>query len=206
VDDEGAVGATYQVNPSGKGRLLLKLRGVPAGTYTVYVDDAMVADDVVPNSGGNAQISFRTSTRSKGKSKPHNKKLAMGFDPYLEVIELRQGDDVYFSGVMAAQVEGLNVCDPDPESADLTALQGGNQAGSVTTDLDGTCHPTLEVQVSGDGLPEMLDLYVDEMFVGTFAAPGSADFENPGSSGSAVRIDRPRRLIDRPRTRPGIQS
>jgi hypothetical protein len=189
VDDEGRVGATYQLNPNGKGRLLLQLRGVPAGTYTVYVDGAMVADDVVPNAGGNAQLSFRTSTQGRGKSKPHNKKLAMAFDPYLEVIELRQVDDVYFSGVMAAQVEGLNVCDPDPQSADLTALQGGDQSGFVTTNLDATCHPTLRVQVSGTGLPAMLSLYVDEMFVGTFAAPGSAEFENPGSSGSAVRID-----------------
>jgi hypothetical protein len=189
VDEEGTASARYQVNPNGKGRLLLALRGVPEGTYAAYVEDTLIADEIVPNSGGNAQVSFRTSSKGNGRSKPHNKKLGMNFDPYLEIIELRQGDDVYFSGVMAAQVEGLNVCEPDPQSETLNAERGGDHEASVTTDVDESCHSTLEVEVSGTGLPVTLYLYVNDELVGSFDAPGSAEFDGTGASGDPVRID-----------------
>ena len=189
VDEEGVVGARYKVNPNGKARLELALRGVPAGTYAVYVDDVLVADDVVPNPSGNAKISFRSQTKGKGRSKPHNKKLELiGFDPYLATIDLRQGDDVFFSGPMAAQVDGLNACEPDPRTASLTAEQSVDDEGSVTTGFDASCRSGLEVQVSGPALPATLFLYVNEELVGSFAPPG-AEFDDAGASGDPVRID-----------------
>lgn len=173
ADPTGSADARYDMRPNGKGSLVISLRGVPAGDYDVYVDGVLV-ETLTPNPGGAAKATFRThpSNGNGGNGKGHNKRGLLDFDPRRKLVELKQGTDVYFSGPMLAQIEGLNVCTPSS-----TPIGNVTPAGlSATLELDESCETVLVL--SGSGFAEgTYDLSVDTVDVADVmvAADGLVD-------------------------------
>ncbi len=165
IDPSGSAAARYDMRPNGHGKFRVSLRHVPEGEYGLWVDGVQVSS-LTPNSGGNAEATFTTKP-VHGKSKPHNVKSSLTFDPRRKLVELKQGDQVYFSGPMLAQIEGLNVCTATDSSTPFTLGPGQTEgSGTVTLSVGTDCETEMEVQV--EDLPvATYDLYVDAALVGT---------------------------------------
>lgn len=153
----GSVLARYQLNPSGKPRFVLQPRHIPAGDYDVYVNSVLVAG-FTPNSAGNGYLDFRTNTKGfSAAMKPgasdkvkHNRKLSLDFDPRDQLIELMQGTDVYFSGIMRAEIDGVNECSASASEIAMVAADPLSTAvGMVTLGADDDCDRELEVEIEG---------------------------------------------------------
>jgi hypothetical protein len=114
----GRADARYDMRPNGRGALVISLRGLDQGTYEIWVMDGNTPHmtELTTNSGGNARVAYSTRQRNgNGKSKGHNKRGFLNFDPRRKLIEVtRVNEDttktLYFSGLMIAQIEGLNSC------------------------------------------------------------------------------------------------
>ncbi len=162
----GSFDARYDRRPNGNGTFQVTLRSVPAGEYLLFVDGVEVAS-VTPNAAGNAVARYTTKPpRGAPKSKPHNRKGSLDFDPRRKLVELRQGTQPYFSGPMLAQISGVNSC-PTGESVTPLALGPEQTEGSgrVVIAVEGDCETSVEVEV--EDLPAAsYDLYVDGMLVG----------------------------------------
>jgi hypothetical protein len=179
----GGVHAGYRMLPNGNGSLSLKMRGVPAGDYEVWVDGLMVAT-LTPNSGGNATADFQTKPikGKSGKAKPHKKKQDLNFDPRRKLVELKLSDGTpMFAGLMIAQIEGLNAC---TETSDATPLTGPSGSGTAALEVENDCETAFDVMVM-DVLAGSYDLYVEGSLVGTFAV---AD-EGAGTGSGGLRFD-----------------
>ena len=165
TNPSGSVAARYDRRPNGQGKFRVSLRDVPAGDYDLWVDGVLV-QSLTPNPGGNAEASFTTKP-VHGNSRPHNAKAQLDFDPRRKLIELKQGDQLFFSGPMLAQIEGVNVCTAS-ESATPFALGPGQTegSGSVTLSTGSDCETSMEVEVQ-DLPAATYDLYVDGALVGT---------------------------------------
>jgi len=196
----GSVLARYELNPSGKPRFVLQPRHVPAGEYDVYVAGALVAS-FVPNSGGNGHLDFRANSKgfgamSKGPGgKPgHNHKLSLDFDPRNQLIELKQGEDVYFSGVMRAEIDGVNECTAEETEVEMVAADPASTAvGGVDVGKDEDCDRELEVEIAGV-LAGSYDVTVDGATVGQIViapdgAPGSIAFESDPDEPGELPLD-----------------
>lgn len=158
----GSADARYDMRPNGNGSLVVDLRGVPAGDYDIYVEGAGTepVETLTPNPGGNARATFSTKP-SNGNGDPggkgHNKRGQLGFDPRRMLIEIKQGDQLYFSGPMLAQIEGLNVCAAS-ETALTLALPSGT--GTAVLELEPDCETALAIDASGLAA-DTYDLLVD---------------------------------------------
>jgi hypothetical protein len=173
----GSAKASYKMTPNGKATLRISLGGAPAGDYEVWIGGALVGT-LTTNPAGNASVEFRSSGAGNGKSK---KKLAMAFDPRLELIELLQGGAPVFSGVMAAQIGGLNVC-LESEIAAALSLAAGQVAGagSMSFGTEADCSRTFAMEVS-DLVAGAYDVVVADVVVGSMAVAadgtGSVHFD-----------------------------
>lgn len=170
ANPSGSAAARYDRRPNGHGTFRVSLRGVPAGDYDVWVDGALV-QSLTPNAGGNAEATFTTKP-VHGRSRPHNARSALGFDPRRKLVEVKQGDTLYFSGPMLAQIEGVNLCSASDASVPFTRGPGQMQgSGTVTLAVESDCETQLEVEV--EDLPAATyDLYVDGALVGTIEVAG----------------------------------
>jgi hypothetical protein len=203
----GSAAARYDLRPNGMGTFRVTLRGVPAGDYDVWVDGVMV-DELTPNSAGNAEASFTTRLRGSPRSRPHHTKRQLTFDPRRKLVELKQGDDVYFSGPMLAQIEGVNTC-ATSDSTVMFALGPGQVEGSgeVRRTIEADCETSLSIEVA-DLPAATYDVRVDAALVGSLMvmddgmgnlsgvvvfdptpdAPGELALDFPVGSGSVVQI------------------
>jgi hypothetical protein len=171
--DPGRVLARYELNPSGKPRFRVQARHIVPGDYDVYVNSVLVAS-FTPNAAGNAEVDFRTNGKayaamtkfgSNGKPK-HNQKLLLAFDPRDQLIELKQGADVYYSGIMRAGIDGVNECEAGAGELAMTPADPASTAtGKVEVGNDDGCDRELEVEVEGL-LAGSYDVMVDGVVVG----------------------------------------
>jgi len=182
----GSATANYMMTPNRKGKLRISTIGAPVGDYEVWIDGVLVGT-MTTNPAGNASVEFRSDAphgNSGGNGKPNkpnkpkkqgNVKLPMDFDPRMALIELLQGGVVVFSGEMAAQIGGLNVCLPFEAGAPL-ALAPGQAAGAGTVSFgqEDDCSRTFTIAVTGLA-PGVYDLVVADVVVGalTVAADGT---------------------------------
>ena len=158
------------------------MRGVPPGDYDIHVEGAATnpVETLTPNPGGSARASFRTKPSNgngQGGSKGHNKRGFLGFDPRRKLIEIKQGDQVYFSGPMLAQIEGLNVCSESITPLPLLLPAG---SGTATLELASDCETALVLDASGLAAGTY-DLLVDGVDV--------ADVVVAGDGIAAARFD-----------------
>jgi hypothetical protein len=164
ADPSGTASAGYDMRPNGKGSLDVMMRGVPAGDYDIYVDGVMV-ETLTPTPGGTGRASFLTHPskgKGSGKAVGHNKRGPLDFDPRRKLIELKQGAQVYFSGPMIAQIEGLNACSPSETSLALTLPAG---SGTAVLEIEADCETALALDASGLAAGTY-DLLVDGVDVG----------------------------------------
>jgi hypothetical protein len=148
---QGAVDARYDVLPSGGARLAIALRGVTPGAYDVLVDGAMVAS-VTTTPSGSAAVDLRVGPgqgNGNAASKGHRHRGPLAMNPRSELIEVKQGAAVHFSGPMLAQIPGLGVCGASSASANLTldpAQTAGS--GSVMLGVETSCDVQLSVSLA----------------------------------------------------------
>lgn len=196
----GSVLARYELNPSGKPRFVVQPRHVPAGSYDVLVGGVPVAS-FVPNSAGNGYLDFRASTKGFGAlmkgpdGKPsHNQKMSLDFDPRDKLVELKQGADVYFSGVMRAEIDGVNECTAASTDVTMAAVDPTSSAvGTAAVGKDEDCDRELEVEIEGV-LAGSYDVTVDGVMVGqiviaTDGASGSLAFESHPDEAGELPLD-----------------
>lgn len=160
----GSAAVRYDRRPNGKARFTVHVKGAPAGTLDVLVDDAPVGS-LDTNGSGSGRLHFDT----KGNGK---KKLALSFDPRGQRVDIFQGATLLYSGVMLAQIDGLNVCPASSEPTDLVAGAGETGAGTATLDIAEDCNLRLVVDLSGLD-PGDHDLLVDGVVVATVTADGT---------------------------------
>jgi hypothetical protein len=166
----GSVAARYDMRPNGHGKLSISMRRVPVDDYEILVDGTPVAT-LTPNPAGNAKADFQTRQmrgQGSGKAKPHRKKQQLNFDPRRKEILVRLVSDEtpVFSGLMLAQIEGLNSCLPTPTDSPLT---GDTGSGVATLELEENCETAFDVEIA-DVAADSYDLYVDGALVATFDA------------------------------------
>jgi len=102
---------------------------------------------------------------SNGKPK-HNQKRLLSFDPRDQMIELKQGADVYYSGIMRAGIDGVNECEAGAGELAMTPVDPASTAtGKVEVGNDDGCDRELEVEVEGL-LAGSYDVIVDGVVVG----------------------------------------
>lgn len=160
----GSASARYDRRPNGKSRFTVHVKGAPGGTLDVTVDGAAVGS-IDTNGSGSGRLDFD----SKGKGK---KKVLLGFDPRGEWVEITQGAAVLYSGVMLAQIDGLNVCPASSEPTDLVASAGETSSGTATLDIAEDCNLRLAVDLAGLD-PGDHDLVVGGVPIATVTADGT---------------------------------
>ena len=160
----GSASARYDRRPNGKGRFTVQVKGAPTGTLDVLVDGTQVGS-IDTNGSGSGRLAFD----SKGNGK---KKLLLGFDPRGEWVEIAQGAAVLYSGVMLAQIDGLNVCPASSEPTDLVASAGETGSGTTTLDTAEDCNLRLVVDMAGLD-PGDHELRVGGATLATVAADGT---------------------------------
>jgi hypothetical protein len=206
----GSVSARYDKRPNEKDTFGVQTFGIPTGTYELWVGGVKVAD-FTTNPGGNAKVEFRSTSGNgnsggKGKSSKNgnNVKAVLDFDPRLQLVEVRMGADVYFSGEMLAKIEGLNVCTPAETVVAMTpGVAQPAATGSVTLGVEDDCGRAFAVDVAGllagsyeiavDGaVVGMLDVAVDGEATGVVFASDPVAPELPldfsVTSGSVVEV------------------
>ncbi len=160
----GHADARYDRRPNGKASFRVHMRQAPQGVYGVVVAGVAVGS-IDGNGSGGGRIDFTT----KGKGK---KGMLLDFDPRGELVELEQGGVLYFSGIMLAQIDGLNVCTPSEESVSLGAAPGEGGSGSATLAVEEDCDLELRVEMAGLTAGDH-ELRVDGALLVGFAADGS---------------------------------
>lgn len=180
----GRVAARYDMQPNGRGRLSISMRGVPAGDYEVLVDGVLAAT-LTPSPGGQATADFRTHPSrgsGSGKAKAHRKRSRLDFDPRRKEILVQLADATpMFRGPMLAQIDGLNTCSASPTESPLS---GGTGSGTAALGAEENCETVFEVGIV-DVPAGSYDLYVDGAHVATFDA---AD-DGFGTVTGSVRFD-----------------
>jgi len=161
VDPSGSASARYDMRPNGNGSLDVQMRGAPAGDYDIYVDGIFV-ETLTPTPGGTARATFLTNPpngqgQGLAKVKPHAKRGKLDFDPRRKWIELKQGTQVFFSGPMIAQIEGLNSCSPDATPLALVLPAG---SGTAQLEVEANCDTALALEASGLAA-DTYDVFVD---------------------------------------------
>jgi hypothetical protein len=164
---EGHADARYDRRPNGKAMFRVQLRHAPPGAYDVLVAGNPVGS-LQTNSSGGGRLDFRTKP-GKGNGRGHG--LALDFDPRGEWLELKQGDAVFFSGTMLAQIEGLNVCVPSESSVPFTAAAGEGGSGTATLAVEEDCDLDLRVELAGL-VPGAHELRVDGVLLAALTADG----------------------------------
>jgi len=159
VNPSGNASARYERRPNGHGKFQVAMRGVPEDSYELWVDDCLM-ETITPNSRGNAMATFTTKP-GRGRSLPHNVKGALDRDPRSKWVELKQGDQVYFSGPMLAQIEGLNACSSSESTTPLVLVPPQVEgSGTVALTVEPDCETSMAVEV--ENLPvATYDLYAD---------------------------------------------
>jgi hypothetical protein len=164
IAGDGHADARYDRRPNGKASFRVHMRHAPDGVYDVMVADVAVGS-IDTNGSGGGRIDFTT----KGKGK---KGMLLDFDPRGELVELEQAGVLYFSGIMLAQIDGLNVCAASEETVSLGAAPGEGGSGSATLAVEEDCDLELRVEMTGLAAGDH-ELRVDGVLLMGFTADGA---------------------------------
>ena len=98
----GKAEARFRRDRDGRTRFSVEIEDVAAGAYELFVDGIFRAPIIVDSVSGEGEVEF--------DSNPQPPELLLDFDPRGLVVDVVQGGGVFFSGVMAARSDGVNVC------------------------------------------------------------------------------------------------
>jgi hypothetical protein len=181
----GQADARYDRRPNGKASFRVHMQHAPAGVYDLLVADVARGSLEVNGSGG-GRIDF--TTMGKGKNG-----IVLDFDPRGQLVELEQGGVLYFSGIMLAQIDGLNVCAASEETVALEAASGEGGSGSATLAVEGDCDLQLRVEMTGLGAEDH-ELHVAGALLSSFTADGSDSLvldSHPDAAGEVALVRDP---------------
>lgn len=101
VPPDGDARARYRAMRKDRAKFDIRLQNVPVGDYELWVEDVFrgmisVATDPEDPAMTSGMVKFDT--------KPEASMLPFDFEPRNRLIEIRQGEEVFFSGIMSAAV------------------------------------------------------------------------------------------------------
>jgi len=186
--------ASFTTNPAGNAQLQFRsdVHGQSAAMKKNGDDDK---DDDHGNGNGKAKGDDHGKPDKVHGGKPnHNQKLALDFDPRNEIVELRRGADVYFSGPMLARIDGLNECREKVKEIALEPADPASTAiGTLLLGREEDCERNVGLAVEGL-LAGTYDLLVDGVVVGqievpTDGAPAEIHFANTPDEPGELPLD-----------------
>ncbi len=180
------VEASYRLK-KGRRDFKVEARGLPAGSYDVFVGGILRGALVTSGAKGAGELEFRDPAGDD------TDKLPLDFDPTGQEITISQGADIFATGPFLAQIPSVNVCTESDTQVALTA-QPGAPSGSAKAELktDDDCQRSFEVEL--EDLPVgSYDLYVAGALRGTIAVAasdggthGEIEFESQGSGDDEI--------------------
>jgi hypothetical protein len=168
---------------------VVKLKHVTPGDYDVLLDGALLGT-ISTNAAGVGKLRFRGKpSKAMGgpKPNPNRKWQPLTEDPRYRLLEvLQDGTTLVFSGLMEAQVDGLNSCAPALTDVALTGTSG---SGNVSFGTGDDCDEVVVVDVAGLVAGDY-DLQVNAASVGTLTVAadgtGSIVFESDPEAGEQL--------------------
>jgi len=150
----GRVDARY-LEQRNQDRFILHLHGITSGTYTVYVD-GQPQTEFTQGHGRSTMVTYSANKRSVVKKPAHGKvndrRPELDFDPRGVVVDIVKDGAIVYSGVMLAQVQGINKADPATAETTLTST-GVDADATATATLAVDDHATRTFSVEVQGLP-----------------------------------------------------
>jgi hypothetical protein len=187
TEERGRVELRY-LEQRNKDRFIVHFHNLDHGTYELFVDGEMQAE-VVMTHGRSTMRTFEVLKNSHAK-KPGNghgnpgngKKLELDFDPRGLVVDVVRDGEIIFSGVMLAQIPGLNGVNVGETTATLTTTGvDADATGTAVVTLDQLGVETLTVDVNA--LPAGdYDVVIGGVVRGTVTVTGV----EPDSTGEVV--------------------
>lgn len=175
-----------------KDRFIVHFNGLERGTYELFIDGQLQAE-VDLNRGRSTMRSFEILKNASGKVGNGNgngngngggnsKKLELDFDPRGLVVDVMREGAIVFTGVMLAQIEGLDGSNAGETTATLTTTGVDvDAAGSATVVLAEDGEQSLTVAVSALP-PGVYDVAVGGVVRGTVIVTGV----EPDTTGEVV--------------------
>jgi hypothetical protein len=164
----GKVEARYLAQKN-QTRFIMHLLAMERGTYTVYVDGQPEAT-VDLTRGRSRMLVFRTNSKAakKGGHGNGSNNLDLAFDPRNKVIDVVAEDgSIAFSGVMLAQIRGVNAAEEATSETTLTS-SGLDPDATATAVLSVNSNAEREFSVEVEDLPVgAYDLSVGDVVRGT---------------------------------------
>jgi hypothetical protein len=154
----GRAEARYR-KKDGRASFHVEVEDVAPGDYDLFVDGALRGAITVAAATGQGQLEFDTQ--------PDGGEQLLDFDPRGLVVDVAQGGAVFFSGVMAAQAGGVNVCTFAETEETLTSTGADADAtGKARFRVRDDCDQDFRVEIE-DVAVGAYELRVGGVVVGT---------------------------------------
>lgn len=182
----GRAFARFHRTPNGFMRFAVIVRGGDSQSdYEVFLDGAPLGT-ISTNSGGWGRLFFRGNPDKANPGGGNRWWQPLTFDPRYGLIEIVQNGTVAFSGPMAAQIAGLNDCDPDQVEV---ALTGATADGTVRYGVGDDCDDQVAIEAAmlaqGAYDVELNDVVIGTLTVGVDGT-GALVFETQPESGELL--------------------
>ncbi|MGB5717658.1 MAG: hypothetical protein WBN81_11255 [Gammaproteobacteria bacterium] len=139
----GGKGEARYRREDGRSRFKVEIEDVPMGDYDLYVA-GILRGTIMVGGEGEGEIKFDTQ--------PTPPKLPLDFDPRNLAIDVMRNAEVYFSGVMTAQIKRVNSC-KFSSSVNLLASTGADVDASAEVEFETEDDCEREFKVEAEDLP-----------------------------------------------------
>ncbi len=151
----GEASATYTWLGKGAQRVTLRLKGVAAGDYEIFVDSTLIGV-VTSDRAGSGRVELSTRTRrtsgGAGSRHPHRLNAPLVGRARHASIEVRRANALEFTGAMHARIPGLDVCAPASALAPLV-LDVAAPSGAGTIEISRAANCDVHVSLAVQDLP-----------------------------------------------------
>ena len=149
----GKADARFRLKRSGESDFRVRVEDVPVGDYDLWVDGIYRATITVNLAFEESEVEFDTD--------PEPPELSLDFDPRDLLIAIFEGGDLYFSGIMSARANGVNVCEASQVSQ-LVASSGADPDGKAKARFRTRADCDQDFKVEIEDVPAgAYDLYVN---------------------------------------------
>jgi hypothetical protein len=161
----GGKGEARYRREDGRSKFKIEIENTPMGDYALFVA-GILRGTIMVDGVGHGEIKFDTQ--------PSPPKLLLDFDPRNLAIDGLRNGDMYFSGVMTAQIRRVNKC-KFSNSVHLLASTGADADASAEAEFETEDDCEREFKVEAEDLPVgNYDLIVDGVVRGTINVADTA--------------------------------
>ncbi len=154
----GGDGKTAFRSKGGEKEFKVEVEDTPAGDYQLFVD-GLPRGGLTVGDAGNGEVKF--------SSTPVGDELLLDFDPRGKSLDVLQGTNVFFTGILLAQIPGVSACTTSAVQVALTSTGlDADASAHAETHVEDDCEREFEVEA--EDLPEGdYDLFVGDVNRGT---------------------------------------